>query len=87
MVQHNKGIFDGLNIKPDIQTFLESETDGPEHDGGNPKTPGGGCRVVLRSESLHHKAASDALKVLLPFTGCSVGAITIKYVLFQHALK
>ena len=59
MVQQTKGIFDGLNIKPDIQTFLESETDGPEYDGGNPKTPGGGCQVVLRSEPLHHKSASD----------------------------
>ena len=46
----------------DIQTFLESETDGREHDGGDPKTRGGGCRNVHRSDPLHHKPASDALK-------------------------
>ena len=48
MVQQTKGIFDGLNLKPDIKTFLESEIDGPQHDLENAKTPGGGCRVVLR---------------------------------------
>ena len=62
MVQQTKGTFYGLNIKPDNQTFLESETDGREHDGGDPKTRGGGCRNVHRSDPLHHKPASDALK-------------------------
>ena len=88
MVQQTKGIFDGLNLKPDIQTFLESEIDGPQHDLENAKTPGGGCRVVLRIEPLHHKSAYDALKVCYcPLRVCSLEAITIKYVLFHHMLK
>ena len=40
MDQQTKGLFDGLNLKPDIQTILVSDIVGQEHDGGNPKTPG-----------------------------------------------
>ena len=69
MIQQTKGIFDGLNLKPDIQTFLESETDGREHDGGDPKTRGGGYRNVHRSDPLHHTPASDTLKCATALCG------------------
>ena len=67
-----------LKLKPDIQTILESETDGPEHDTGNPKTQGvnvGIYRgVTLFTTSLHLMP----LSVLPPFTGSFR---------FQHTFK
>ena len=56
-----------LKLKPDLQTILESETDGPEHDHGNPKTPGSGSWNVQRSDPMHHKPASDAVKCVTSF--------------------
>ena len=69
MVKQTKGIFNNLNIRADIQTFLESETDGPEHDAGNPKTPKDRCRNVQRSGPMHHKPASDAIQYVTTLYG------------------
>ena len=67
-----------LQLKPNLQTFWYlKETDGLEHDIGNLKTPGRGCWNLLRSDSQHHRAASDAYSVITIFIGWFVEAVTI----------
>ena len=88
MVQQTKGVFDGLNIKPDIQTILESETDGPGHNTGNPKTPVGRYWNKQRSDPMHHNPASDAVKCATALYGFVLWIPSYwKIALFQHMFR